>query len=68
MMSAAHSAILRAADRGKPFCPGDPDAERYLIDNGYARYTEKPLMVLTGKAFRYARENAKWLKTGRTGS
>jgi hypothetical protein len=67
MNTVAHAAILHAADRNKPFCPADPAAERYLIDNGYCRYTDtKPLMVLTGKGFRYARDNRNWVKTGRT--
>lgn len=69
MMSSCHSAILHAADRNKPFCPGDPAAEQYLIAHGYCRYTEtKPLMVLTKRGFEYARKNKGWLKTGRAGS
>lgn len=67
MLTSAHTAILHAADRNKPFCPGDPAAEQYLISNGYCRYTEtRPLMKLTAKGYDYARKERAWVKSGRT--
>ena len=65
MNTKAHSIIMRANQTGRPIATIDADAERYLISNGYAAYSTKPLMVLTQKAKDYAEREKAWLSQER---
>ncbi|WP_037076164.1 hypothetical protein [Neorhizobium vignae] len=60
MNTVAHTIIMRAATTGRPIATLDADAETYLINNGYAAYSRKPLMVLTKKAEEYAQREIAW--------
>ena len=65
MMALAHTLIMRAHETGRPIATLDRDAEFYLINHGYAAYSQKPLMVLTKKAEDYAEREKAWLSAGR---
>jgi len=60
MMALAHTLIMRAHQTGRPIATFDADAEFYLINHGYAAYSQKPLMVLTKKAEDYAEREIAW--------
>lgn len=60
MMALAHTLIMRAHQTGRPIATFDADAEFYLINHGFAAYSQKPLMVLTKKAEEYAEREKAW--------
>lgn len=60
MMASAHAIIMRSHSSGNPIATTDRDAEFYLIQHGYAAYSQKPLMVLTQKAVDYATRELAW--------
>lgn len=60
MNTVAHSIIMRAHKAGRPIATLDADAEFYLIQHGYAAYSQKQLMVLTQKAEDYAAKEIAW--------
>ncbi|WP_105430178.1 hypothetical protein [Neorhizobium sp. T6_25] len=60
MMALAHTLIMRSHSSGNPIATTDRDAEFYLINHGFAAYSQKPLMVLTKKAEEYAEREKAW--------
>ena len=65
MNTVAHRVMLSRRHRSGAFGIADQDAESYLVANGYAWYTQRPLMLLTKKARDYADREARWVKRGR---
>lgn len=65
MMSNAHRILMSRLDKFNAFGITDREAEKYLIENGYTRYTQRPLMLLTTRGVEYARRHAKWAKNER---
>lgn len=66
MMALAHTLIMRAHQTGRPIATFDADAEVYLINHGFAAYSQKPLMVLTKKAEEYVDKQIAWAKAEMT--
>ncbi len=65
MMASAHRTLMSRLDKFNAFGVTDRETEEYLIQHGYTRYTQRPLMLLTKRGVDYARRNTEWLKTGR---
>lgn len=64
MNAKASQAILRAYETGRDFAVFDMDAERYLLNGGYAeRTTKPPLMRLTWRGKAYAQKEIAWMRT-----
>ncbi|KAA0684570.1 hypothetical protein DTW90_36130 [Neorhizobium sp. P12A] len=61
MNTVAHKTILARHKVNGPFGIADQAAEDYLIKNGFARYTRRPLMLLTPKGQAYAKREKAWL-------
>ncbi|MDR6818451.1 hypothetical protein J2X76_003628 [Neorhizobium sp. 2083] len=60
MKALAHTLIMRSHASGNPIATTDRDAEFYLINHGYAAYSQKPLMVLTKAGTDYADRELAW--------
>lgn len=65
MMRTAHDTLLARLDKHGAFGIADRETEEYLIANGYTRYTQRPLMLLTARGVEYARRHARWVKNQR---
>ncbi|MCA0338960.1 MAG: hypothetical protein LCH99_04430 [Proteobacteria bacterium] len=65
MMRTAHNTLLARLDKHGAFGIADVETEEYLIANGYTRYTQRPLMLLTARGVEYARRHARWVKNQR---
>lgn len=61
MLSSAHDYILAMYGRENHSCPGNKDAERFLIAHDYAVYVKgkEPLLRLTSRAEKYAQRFGK---------
>lgn len=65
MMRTAHNLLLSRLDKFNAFGVADSATEEFLIEHGYTRYTQRPLMLLTSRGVEYARRHAKWAKNER---